>query len=185
MSSRYHKALVKAEKEHDAALLKSQEAYEEWFEASRLNATFTKEYQDKNPGDKWGFCDDPEYKRLARISQASYENQRLQKSKTVKTTEILQLRRRQLEDFLERCPRSCVCAKLDTDAMVQCDGCKNWFHLACVKLTEEEAQALPRFDCLMCVRMQPESQSESPAPSSPPNTLEVEAPHSQSACTLS
>ena len=153
MSSRYHKALAKAEKEHAAALLKSQEAYEEWFEASHLSATFTKEYQDKNPGDKWGFSDDPEYKRLAGISLARYENHRLEKSKIVKTAEILQLRRRQLADFLDRCARNCVCGEPDTGAMVQCDGCKNWFHLACAKLTEEDARALPRYDCLMCVRM--------------------------------
>ena len=184
MSSRYHKALVKAEKEHAAALLKSQEAYEEWFEASHLTSTFEREFGEKNPTDKWGYHSDSEYQRLERISNAYYHNERLHQSKTLKTREILALKQRQLADFLARCPRNCVCGEPDTGAMVQCDGCKNWFHLTCAKLTEEEAQTLPRFDCLMCLRMAV-TQSESPAPSSPPNTPEVEAPHSQSACTLS
>ena len=153
MSSRYHKALAKAEKEHAATLLKSQEAYEEWFEASHRTSTFAKEFCEKNPTDKWGFYSDNEYKRLEKISNAYYRNELLHRSKTVKTREILQLKQRQLEDFLDRCARNCVCGEPDTGAMVQCDGCKNWFHLTCAKLTEENAQALPRYDCLMCLRM--------------------------------
>jgi hypothetical protein len=185
MSSRYHKALVKAEKEHDAALAATKVANDEWIEASQVVEQCRLDFLQNHPDKKWGYFDDPTFKSLRKIAYDRYEQLQEYKSKARKLKEVMDLKDRQLADYLERCPRSCVCVKPDTDAMVQCDGCKNWFHLACVKLTEEEAQALPRFDCLMCVRMQPESQSESPAPSSPPNTPEVEAPHSQSACTLS
>ena len=153
MSTRYHKAVVKAENMYDASLTEAKAANDEWVEASRLVVKCRTEFVQNNPGKEWGFYDDTKYKKLERIAMAYYGHLQDLKAKAKKLKEIMELKDRQLMDFLARCPRNCVCKGPDTGAMVQCDGCKSWFHLACDKLTEEKAQALPRFDCLMCVRM--------------------------------
>jgi hypothetical protein len=208
MSSRYLKALVKAENVYDAALTEAKKANDEYIGALQDVEKCRLDFVQKNPDKRWGYWDDATYKKLSKIANAYYSNSNELKLKALKLKGVMDLKDRQLIDYLARCPRNCVCKGPDTGAMVQCDGCKNWFHLSCVKLTEEEAQALSRYDCLMCVRMavtqavtqaetqavtqavtpdvtQAVTQSESPVPSSPPNTPEVEAPHSQSVCTLS
>lgn len=192
MSSRYHKALVKAENAYDAALAAAKVVNDEWIEASRVVEKCRLDFLQNHPDNKWGYFDDITFKKLRKIAYDHYDHLQEHKTKARKLQQVMDLKYRQLADYLARCPRNCVCKGPDTGAMVYCDGCKNWFHLACVKLTEEEAQALPRYDCLMCVRMpltqaetQAESQSESPAPSSQQDTPEVEVPHSQWACTLS
>lgn len=36
------------------------------------------------------------------------------------------------------------------DLMVQCDGCKDWFHPSCVRMSVEEAKKLEHFLCSEC-----------------------------------
>ncbi|KAM0062832.1 putative chromatin regulator PHD family [Helianthus debilis subsp. tardiflorus] len=36
------------------------------------------------------------------------------------------------------------------DLMVQCDGCANWFHPACIEMTTEEAKQMEHFYCGNC-----------------------------------
>ncbi|KAF2532694.1 hypothetical protein F2Q70_00032885 [Brassica cretica] len=36
------------------------------------------------------------------------------------------------------------------DLMVQCEGCKDWYHPACVGMTIEEAKKLDHFVCAEC-----------------------------------
>ena len=180
MSTRYHKAVLKAEKAYDVSLAEAKAANDEWVEASRLVVMCRKEFVQKNPGREYDYFDDTKYKKLARVAYAYYDHSKDLKAKAIKLRGVMELKDRQLTDFLARCPRNCVCRGPDTGAMVQCDGCKNWFHLTCAKLTEEEAQALPRFDCLMCVRMPlTSSTTESLAPSSLPNIPAKVVPHSQ------
>lgn len=44
-----------------------------------------------------------------------------------------------------------LCKNPDDEYMVLCDGpCKLWFHLICVNLTEEKAQAMDKWHCNQC-----------------------------------
>ncbi|EPS58147.1 hypothetical protein M569_16669 [Genlisea aurea] len=36
------------------------------------------------------------------------------------------------------------------DLMVQCEGCKDWFHPSCMGMTIEEARMLDKFLCTDC-----------------------------------
>ncbi|KAF5448880.1 hypothetical protein F2P56_029373 [Juglans regia] len=36
------------------------------------------------------------------------------------------------------------------DLMVQCEGCSDWFHPACINMTVEEARRLDHFFCENC-----------------------------------
>ncbi|KHN33724.1 Lysine-specific demethylase phf2 [Glycine soja] len=36
------------------------------------------------------------------------------------------------------------------DLMVQCEGCTDWFHPACIDMTVEEAKRLDHFFCENC-----------------------------------
>ncbi|XWS54957.1 hypothetical protein CRYUN_Cryun10bG0134000 [Craigia yunnanensis] len=36
------------------------------------------------------------------------------------------------------------------DLMVQCEGCSDWFHPACIEMTAEEAKRLDHFFCESC-----------------------------------
>ncbi|KAK1423901.1 hypothetical protein QVD17_19211 [Tagetes erecta] len=37
------------------------------------------------------------------------------------------------------------------DLMVQCDGCNDWFHPACIDITAEEAKVMEHFFCQSCM----------------------------------
>ncbi|XP_039046325.1 chromatin remodeling protein SHL-like isoform X2 [Hibiscus syriacus] len=37
------------------------------------------------------------------------------------------------------------------DLMVQCEGCSDWFHPACIEMTAEEAKTLDHFFCETCL----------------------------------
>ena len=153
MASRYHKALLKAENAYDLALTEAKTAHDKSNEAQRAVDKCRMDFLEKNPDNKWGYWSDTTYNKLSKIAYGYNANATELRVNARKLKLVMDLKDRQLSDYLIRCRRSCVCKGPDTGAMVQCDGCKNWFHLSCVKLTEEEAQALPRFDCLMCVRM--------------------------------
>ncbi|WJX36255.1 hypothetical protein P8452_24153 [Trifolium repens] len=49
------------------------------------------------------------------------------------------------------------------DLMVQCEGCSDWFHPACIDMTVEEAERLDHFFCESCSA---EGQSKLPNPHS-------------------
>jgi len=153
MTSRYHKALVKAENVYDIALSEAKKAHDDYNGAFRALEKCRLDFVQNNPDKQWGYWDDTTYKKLSKIANAYDVHARELKSKAWQLRKVMDLKDRQLSDYLIRCPRNCVCKGPDNNAMVQCDGCDNWFHLACVKLTEEEARAMPRFNCLMCVRM--------------------------------
>ena len=45
----------------------------------------------------------------------------------------------------------CICRGPDTgEMMIQCDSCKEWYHLTCVSLTPNEAEALDSYTCPNC-----------------------------------
>ena len=45
----------------------------------------------------------------------------------------------------------CICRGPDTgEMMVQCDHCKEWFHLTCVSLSPQEAESLDKYNCPNC-----------------------------------
>jgi hypothetical protein len=48
-------------------------------------------------------------------------------------------------------PVYCLCRSSRTDPpMVGCDHCHDWFHCACVNISEEEADRLPSYTCPSC-----------------------------------
>eukprot|EP01135_Chromosphaera_perkinsii_P006696 Nk52_evm10s559 gene=Nk52_evmTU10s559 len=56
-------------------------------------------------------------------------------------------------------PRAfCICRQPAKDAakdprlMIQCESCIDWFHAQCVKLKEEEAAAIPHYNCPQCTK---------------------------------
>ena len=47
----------------------------------------------------------------------------------------------------------CICGKVDpdnSDPYIQCDGCDDWYHPACVGLTEDDAEELDSWRCITC-----------------------------------
>ncbi|XP_010496171.1 PREDICTED: chromatin remodeling protein EBS [Camelina sativa] len=62
------------------------------------------------------------------------------------------------------------------DLMVQCEGCKDWYHPACVGMTIEEAKKLEHFVCVECSSDEDGvKRSQNGFASSPTNDLKVEA----------
>ncbi|XP_052200948.1 chromatin remodeling protein EBS-like [Diospyros lotus] len=53
------------------------------------------------------------------------------------------------------------------DLMVQCEGCKDWFHPACVDMTAEEAKMVAHFVCSECLSDKDRKKSENAHPTSP------------------
>ncbi|KAJ3344915.1 PHD finger protein 3 [Entophlyctis luteolus] len=47
----------------------------------------------------------------------------------------------------------CICRDIDNGKfMIQCDSCKDWYHGACVNITERMGQSLSSYDCPYCVQ---------------------------------
>ncbi|CAG8437156.1 10661_t:CDS:10 [Ambispora gerdemannii] len=45
----------------------------------------------------------------------------------------------------------CICRKPDDHrVMIQCDSCKEWFHIACVNLSKAEAEVIEKYFCPTC-----------------------------------
>ncbi|XP_065875233.1 chromatin remodeling protein EBS-like isoform X2 [Euphorbia lathyris] len=53
------------------------------------------------------------------------------------------------------------------DLMVQCEGCKDWFHPSCMGMTIEEAKRLDRFMCSNCSSDDDANRSLNAYPASP------------------
>lgn len=49
--------------------------------------------------------------------------------------------------------KHCLCKKpyrFEDGAMIQCNGCKKWYHFTCLKLTAKDANSLQYFLCKLC-----------------------------------
>lgn len=57
------------------------------------------------------------------------------------------------EDDEDEVCASKACSRPSGDEVdwVQCDSCEQWFHLVCIGLTSEKAEALESFKCSLCV----------------------------------
>ncbi|XP_031262180.1 chromatin remodeling protein EBS [Pistacia vera] len=60
------------------------------------------------------------------------------------------------------------------DLMVQCEGCKDWYHPACVGMTIEEAKKLEHFVCSECSSDDEVKRSQNGFASSPTADVKVE-----------
>ncbi|KAI3847776.1 hypothetical protein MKW98_026266 [Papaver atlanticum] len=61
------------------------------------------------------------------------------------------------------------------DLMVQCEGCKDWFHPSCMGMTIEQAKKLERFLCSDCSSEDEVKRSPSKFPVSPSAETKAEA----------
>lgn len=60
------------------------------------------------------------------------------------------------------------------DLMVQCEGCKDWFHPSCMGMTIEEAKKLDQFLCSDCASDDDAKRPLNPFPVSPSSDVKVE-----------
>ncbi|XP_073060840.1 chromatin remodeling protein EBS-like isoform X2 [Primulina eburnea] len=60
------------------------------------------------------------------------------------------------------------------DLMVQCEGCKDWFHPSCMRMTIEDAKKLDHFLCSDCSSDDDAKRSLNSFPLSPPAEAKVE-----------
>lgn len=44
----------------------------------------------------------------------------------------------------------CFCRSTEAGVMIECDGCKEWYHLTCLKLSRKEAKTYNRYMCPIC-----------------------------------
>ncbi|KAI4372308.1 hypothetical protein MLD38_010553 [Melastoma candidum] len=61
------------------------------------------------------------------------------------------------------------------DLMVQCEGCKDWYHPSCVDLTIEEAKKLDHFVCVECSDYEVKRPDDDSSAASPADEMKVEA----------
>jgi hypothetical protein len=62
----------------------------------------------------------------------------------------------QLQPPIEKWPRSCICLKpLNPDKpYIFCDACKEWYHMECMRITQQEADVQDEYTCLKCQKAQ-------------------------------
>ncbi|KAG5389636.1 hypothetical protein IGI04_031177 [Brassica rapa subsp. trilocularis] len=65
------------------------------------------------------------------------------------------------------------------DLMVQCDGCKDWYHPACVGMTTEEAKLLDHFACAECSSDDDVKKSQNGFAASPADDVKVRGSKAQ------
>ncbi|KAJ3388332.1 PHD finger protein 3 [Entophlyctis sp. JEL0112] len=67
---------------------------------------------------------------------------------------VKQLVREHKQPYNEKGERVyCICRDIDNGKfMIQCDSCKDWYHGACVNITERMGQSLSSYDCPYCVQ---------------------------------
>lgn len=73
------------------------------------------------------------------------------------------------DDEDEMCAsKSCSRPSGDEVGWVQCDACELWFHLVCIGLSSEKAEALDSYKCTLCVSLVVNiSNTKGPSPESP------------------
>ena len=153
MSSRSEKAMFKAE----AALKKANAdwsiAEKEERAAWKIVWSFEKAWNDKHPDQKGGWWRDKSFLIAEKMAMTKNGIQQALKKKIDEAQTFFTLKQRQWQDFLvrdEKRIKHCSCGERDNSAMVKCDECFHWVHLSCAGLTEEEAQALPEYECPAC-----------------------------------
>ena len=45
----------------------------------------------------------------------------------------------------------CICRKGEDGLIIQCDACDEWFHGACVRVTQEDADNMEQYICGLCL----------------------------------
>ena len=51
----------------------------------------------------------------------------------------------------------------ETDNMILCEDCQEWFHWKCVNLSEDEVDAIDRYSCVKCAFQAAEAAAEAEA----------------------
>lgn len=80
--------------------------------------------------------------------------------------------------------KSCARPAGDEVGWVQCDSCELWFHLICIGLSSEKAEALDSFKCTLCVApvVNISSTKESDSPESVNVDVDSTTPCANSPC---
>ena len=88
---------------------------------------------------------------------ANHDRMKLYRSRTVPAwvikaqRELKGVEEQNVEEESEA-KRYCLCRGPDYGFMIQCDLCEEWFHGACVRVTEEEADQIGEYSCPACAR---------------------------------
>eukprot|EP00958_Prasinococcus_capsulatus_P009722 scaffold945_cov403-Prasinococcus_capsulatus_cf.AAC.4 len=73
---------------------------------------------------------------------------------------------KEIGELEERCVLYCVCCQPydDSRAMIECDGCKGWFHYPCINLPEPDGEhdAPEHFECPSCEAKRKQELSRAP-----------------------
>jgi len=153
MSSRAEKAMFKAEEALKAAKAEWSKAVKVEQEAWKIVNYFQKKWDDEHPNNKGYWFDNRNWRKAEKMALTKYATQRALKKKIDEAQTFFELKQRQWQDFLvrdEKRIKHCSCGERDNSAMVKCDECFHWVHLSCAGLTEEEAVALPEYECPAC-----------------------------------
>ena len=153
MSSRSEKAMFKAEEAVKKAEAEWSNAVKVEQEAWKIVNYFQKVWDIEHPEQKGYWFDDRNWRKAEKMAMRKYFAQRNLKTKIVEAKAFFELKQRQWQDFLvrdERRIKHCSCGERDNSRMVLCDECFHWVHLSCANLTEEEAVALPMYECSAC-----------------------------------
>ena len=153
MSSRSEKAMFKAEEAVKKAEAEWSKAEKVEQEAWKIVNYFQKKWDTEHPEQKGYWFDDRNWRKAEKMAMRKYFAQRNLKTKIVEAKVFFELKKRQWQDFLvrdEKRIKHCSCGERDNSRMVLCDECLHWAHLSCANLTEEEAVALPMYECPAC-----------------------------------
>jgi hypothetical protein len=151
--SRSEKAMFKAEE-----ALKKVEA--EWSVVEKEERatwaivwSFEKAWNVEHPDQKGGWWRDKRYLIAEKMAMSKNVTRYALEKNLRKVKAFFELKQRQWQDFLvrdEKRIKHCFCGERDNSRMVLCDECFHWVHLSCANLTEEEAVALPTYECSAC-----------------------------------
>ena len=54
------------------------------------------------------------------------------------------------KSFSSEEPLFCICRQPESDFMIQCDRCKEWYHGNCIGITKRKAKTLDTYTCKIC-----------------------------------
>ena len=153
MSSRAENSMNKAEEAVKTAKAEWSQAVKIEQEAWKIVEYFQKVWDMDHPEQKGYWFDDRNWRKAEKMAMNMNISQLALEKKLGKAKAFFELKQRQWQDFLvrdEKRIKHCSCGERDNSAMVQCEDCFHWVHLSCAGLTEEEAQALPEYECPAC-----------------------------------